>query len=61
MNWFTEFSDALTEPFVDAPVWQQMGTIIAVGVPVLIVLAWALMMAIDWIATMVSSVSAPKG
>lgn len=42
-----EFSDALTQPFVTAPVWQQMGTIIVVGVPAMIVLAWVLMLVID--------------
>jgi hypothetical protein len=47
MDWFVEFSDALTQPFVTAPVWQQMGTIIVVGVPAMIVLAWVLMLVID--------------
>lgn len=47
MDWFVEFSDALTQLFVTAPVWQQMGTIIVVGVPAMIVLAWVLMFVID--------------
>lgn len=47
MDWFVEFSDALTQPFVTAPVWQQMGTIIVVGVPAMIVLAWVLILVID--------------
>lgn len=47
MDWFVEFSDALTQSFVTAPVWQQMGTIIVVGVPAMIVLAWVLMLVID--------------
>ena len=50
MQWFGELSDGLIEPFVTAPVWQQMGTIILVGVPALIVLAWLLMGLIDLIS-----------
>ena len=65
MQWFREFSDGLTEPFVTAPVWQQMGTIILVGVPALIVLAWVLMGVIDLISgairTVISSDSSATG
>ncbi|NWO15555.1 MAG: hypothetical protein HLX46_01645 [Corynebacterium sp.] len=56
MQWFRELSDGLTEPFVIAPVWQQMGTIILVGVPALIVLAWVLMGVIDLISAALSKV-----
>lgn len=68
MDWFVEFSDALTQPFATAPVWQQMGTIIVVAVPAMIVLAWVLILVIDlltqwvkrgWQRT-VSSVSSPN-
>ena len=50
MQWFGELSDGLIEHFVTAPVWQQMGTIVLVGVPALIVLAWLLMGLIDLIS-----------
>ena len=56
MQWFRELSDGLTEPFVTAPVWQQMGTIILVGVPALIVLAWVLMGVIEFISGALSKV-----
>ncbi|NMF31922.1 hypothetical protein HF851_06475 [Corynebacterium ammoniagenes] len=56
MEWFRNFSDALTQPFVAAPVWQQMGTIILVGIPALVVLAWVLMLVIDLLGKVIRRV-----
>lgn len=56
MEWFRNFSDALTQPFVAAPVWQQMGTIILVGIPALVVLAWVLMIVIDLLGKVIRRV-----
>lgn len=56
MEWFRNFSDALTQPFVAAPVWQQMGTIILVGIPALMVLAWVLMLVIDLLGKVIRRV-----
>lgn len=56
MEWFRNFSDALTQPFVAAPVWQQMGTIILVGVPALVALAWVLMIVIDLLGKVIRRV-----
>jgi hypothetical protein len=56
MEWFRNFSDAITQPFVAAPVWQQMGTIILVGIPALVVLAWVLMIVIDLLGKVIRRV-----
>lgn len=56
MEWFRNFSDAITQPFVAAPVWQQMGTIILVGIPALVVLAWVLMLVIDLLGKVIRRV-----
>ncbi|MFH0414004.1 hypothetical protein ACG98H_04530 [Corynebacterium sp. L4756] len=47
MTWFVEFSDAITQWLASAPVWLQLISIMAVGIPVMVVLALLLNFLID--------------
>lgn len=57
MEWLTSLGSTLSQLLVQAPVWIQMVIVVAIAVPLMVVIAWCLMWAVDRVANRAAGVN----
>lgn len=50
MDYLSQLADATSQAVASAPMWLQVGIMLLTVVPALVVVAWVLMLVVDWCA-----------